>query len=381
MKYIFKKRSNILFACLLDAVGYGVRSIWPRKLSAIQAAPGHFLVIRLDHIGDVLSSTALPKILKEHFPASRVYFLTSSWAAPLLENNPFLDEVLVYDTRWFQKKNYADVGKKLRLFPLIKAVRRLNVGVGIGLRGDLRENFFMAFCGMKERIGYGITGGGFCLTREVPYSKGVHETTHTLDLLNALGIRTASLEPQLYFAEREREAFRSRLEKSGIVLGEACVGFQVDAGTKAKEWPPEHAAAFLDQFLAGHGDRRIVLVGSDKRKADLISNAHADDPRLVNLVGQTSLRELAALLKELKLFIGPDSGPSHLALALGVKTILLYSGTNVYAQWKPLSERAVVLKKEVDCSPCGLEVCTVAGHPCMSRTTPEELLSTVLENL
>ena len=90
-KYVFRKRVNILAATLIDAVGYCFLRLFHRPKHRSKKELKNILIIRLDHLGDVLSATAVPKILKENFTACRVTFLTSSWAAPLLENNPFID--------------------------------------------------------------------------------------------------------------------------------------------------------------------------------------------------------------------------------------------------------------------------------------------------
>jgi ADP-heptose:LPS heptosyltransferase len=94
----------------------------------------------------------------------------------------------------------------------------------------------------------------------------------------------------------------------------------------------------------------------------------------VDLGGRTSLRQLCALMPLLDAFIGPDSGPTHLAAASGVPTVFLFSGQNEYGRWKPRAERARTLRREVPCAPCGLRRCTVAGHPCMAGIDPAEAL-------
>ena len=116
-----------------------------------------------------------------------------------------------------------------------------------------------------------------------------------------------------------------------------------------------------------------MLVGSDARiAAGLAGDFHPS--RLINLTGKTSLRELLLLCGRFKFFIGPDSGPSHIASSLGIPTVFLYSGSNDFNVWRPLAENATVLRNPVPCAPCGLEVCNVQGHPCMSGITPQSVL-------
>ena len=100
LKYVYKKKRYQLLAGLADALGYPLFSLWPRKAPP---APDRrtILLIRLDHLGDTLYSTAAPKLLKERFPQARVLCLVSSYAAPLFEKNPFVDETWIYDASWF----------------------------------------------------------------------------------------------------------------------------------------------------------------------------------------------------------------------------------------------------------------------------------------
>src|SRR3989338_9593826 len=178
MKYIFKKKTNFFLISLFDAIGYSLSLLLRRAKSYTdsQASFKNILLIRMDHLGDVLPCTAVPKIIKENFPNARVFFLTSSWAAPLLLNNPFVDDVMVFDAPWFAKSRYAKDRQALGLSKLISELRKRSIDIALGPRGDLRENMIFWFDGIKHRVGYGITGGGFLLTQEAPYEKGAHES-------------------------------------------------------------------------------------------------------------------------------------------------------------------------------------------------------------
>lgn len=379
MKYVFRKKRNIVLVGLLDTAGYLASRLFQRKRGKFPADPKSILIIRIDHLGDVLSSTAIPKVIKEHFSGCRVIFLTSSWAAPLLESNPFVDEVLIFDAPWFYKKRYKKSAQSLSFWKLVRALRARKIAMGLGLRGDLRENLIMALGGLKERVGFGEAGGGFLLTREVPYRMLSHESEHRVDLLRTLGIRKVSLEPQLYFSEKEEALMESRLPLLGLAGGGKYVGFQLDAGTEAKEWPVAHMRSFIRAFnerLPGH---QIVLIGSSKKRLKELTDGA--ELKCIDLIGRTSLRDLCLLVKRFRVFIGPDSGPTHIAAALGVPCVFLYSGTNAFEQWKPLSESAVILRHAVPCSPCHLEVCKVPGHPCMSEIRPEAVLQALEEKL
>ncbi|MBI4352753.1 MAG: glycosyltransferase family 9 protein [Candidatus Omnitrophica bacterium] len=374
-KYIFRKKRNIFLASVLDAVGFLVCRFFrrPRKRPAGRGYRT-ILVIRMDHLGDVLWTTGVPKVLRESFPQARVVFLTSSWTAGLLEKNPFVDEVLLFDAPWFSKKRYPRSSQSLSFFKLISVLRKKKIDLGLGLRGDLRENLLMALGGIRERIGYGVTGGGFLLTREAPYRKDAHPSERTGELLGALGVKVSSLAPQLYLPEEEEEKLADRFREWGIVPGEKYVGFQAGAGTPAKEWPKEHGVEWMRRLARRFPDCRVILLGKSAEGRYDFGVPSDGLPQVIDLTGRTALRELCFLLRRLEAFVGPDSGPTQLAAALGIPTVFLYSGTNSLEAWMRPSETSTVLKHEVPCAPCGLEICKVKGHPCMTGIKPEEVI-------
>ena len=322
---------------------------------AAALSPKKILVIRRDQIGDILPATALPQILKEHFSGAELHFLTSAAGEELLRNNPYVDRVWT-DSRRMRGQKYD---------------------LGFAPRGDVRDNFLMWRLGAGRRLGYGITGGGFFLTDEIPYKKGVHESRHTLDLLNVLGVHPAKLAPSIHWSAEEERRFEKQLAGQGV-SGPGWIGVQVDAGTEAKQWPLENFKRFLEGLQSKFPDAKTVLVGADRARARELAGA-APGLRVVDLAGKTGLRELLYLLKRLSLFIGADSGPGHAAASFGVPVLFLYSGTNVFDEWRSLEESAEFLRNPVPCSPCHLTLCPVPGHPCMTGIAPKRAVDWVLE--
>ena len=374
MKYVFKKKTSRFLASFLDAAGYPVFWLFGRRGHSLTSEnPASVLVVRLDHLGDVLLSTAVPKAIKQNFPNCRVIFLTASWAAPLLQGNPFVDEILQFDASWFSNRRYQRSVKAYGLWGLLWALRERKIDLALGLRGDLRENLLVFAAGIRERVGYGITGGGFFLTKEVAYRHDAHESEHQKDLLGALGLKVDSLEPSIYLSNHEEMHFEKRLEPFGLEGDKNFICLLLSSGAPSKDWAASRLDEFIKLFVSHFPAYRIVLVGSSRRISDQLNTR--GDERVLNLVGETTLRELCLLIKKSKFFIGPESGPTHVASVLGVPTLFLYSGTNRYERWKPLQEAAMVLRHPVPCSPCESEICHVEGHPCMAEIRPEEVLN------
>lgn len=381
-KYIYKKKRYIVLASLLDLIGYSVFGILSKFRRQTCNPPNSILIIRLDHLGDVLLSSEVPRALKGLYPKATISFLTSSYSKPLLVNHPYIDEIIVYDPPWFSKNRFKKNDGGMTYWKLSSLVRKKKFDLGIGLRGDLRENFLLFISGARERIGYGITGGGFLLSRECYFRQRVPEREHTLDIVRALGGQAHEWTPEIFITQEEKHGFFKKVNPMGLEDHTRWIGLQLGSGYGSKDWKREHFYDFLEQLNRAYPEDSIVLIGNQRAK--LIQKYGTDifhHVKCVDLVDRLSLRELLILLKQLHVMIGYDSGPAHIASASGVPTVFLFSGTNNLDEWKPMAKNAFVLKCPVTCSPCHREICPVEGHPCMTGITPGAVMKAVKEIL
>ncbi|MEI8345635.1 MAG: glycosyltransferase family 9 protein, partial [Candidatus Omnitrophota bacterium] len=296
----------------MDAAG-SVLFFRRRCPSSTIPAPKSFLVTRIDHLGDVLLSLPVAAELKKRYPQCRVVFLVSSAALALLKNNPDIDEVVLYDAPWFVRQRGS---KNRSFFGLAQKLRAMRFDAALSLRGDLRENLLVFMAGIGLRIGYGITGGGFLLNREIAYDTMVPESKRIGALLKTLDIDPGPWRPKLYFDEAEKSEFESLWRAWGAQTSKKQVGLQMDAVVASRQWPAVYLKSFCDEFARRFSDARLVLIGS-KALAHVPAGA-------VDLTGKTTIRQLCLLLGRLDSFVGLDSGPSHLAAALEVPTLCLY---------------------------------------------------------
>lgn len=360
MKYVYRSTWKRVCAAALDTAGGVLRG----KSSYPPAEPDRILVVRLDHLGDILLTTGMPKALKEAYPSARVDLLVPSWGAPLFENNPFVDDVLTYDAPWFAGSRFKR-GSKRSWGALAGELRRRRYAIGLSLRGDAREHLLLRLGKVRYTIGYGITGGGFLLSRVAPYLPGRHELDRRADLLRELGVRSADLGPKLYF--RDDEDPEQLLSRLGVPAGRPRIGLQIGAGATSKTWSDDKVAEFVRLVGSRHPGAVLVLLGTRSPRLP-------DTPglRVADLTGRTGIRELCVSMRGLDAVVGYDSGPTHLASVLDVPTLFLYSGVNRFEEWKPLAESARVLRRPVDCSPCELTACPIPGHPCLEGIQPSQ---------
>jgi ADP-heptose:LPS heptosyltransferase len=224
------------------------------------------------------------------------------------------------------------------------------------------------------RVGWSCGGGGFLLTHSARYVPGRPEIASRLALLAELGIRPAAGESwSRRFAPSNVARGRITIRLSGIE-NLPLVVIHVGAGTPAKQWPPGHWRAVI-AALGNRWGAQVVLVGSASERRLAAAIGAGQNGRVLDWTGRLDLNELAALVERADLFLGADSGPAHLAAAVGTPLVTLFSGTNQPAQWQPRGSRVVVVRLPVACSPCHRQRCGLRDHPCMTGLEPSAVLA------
>ena len=324
------------------------------------------LVRATNWLGDAVMTTPALAAVREGFPDARIVLLARPLVAELFRHHPDVDEVMVYE---LPGRHEGALGR-LRLAGEVRR-RRFD---GALLLQNAFDAALIAFLGrIPERAGYPTDGRRIFLTLPVPLTPAIlerHEVEYYLCLLDGLGIpRAVPAALKLAVTEEEREAMVTRLASLGIERGAPIVTINPGATYgSAKRWYPDRFAAVADT-LSAEWSARVVVVGSaaESPLAGEIEAATRNPP--VNLAGKTTVRELMALLSLSSFLVTNDSGPMHIGAALGVPLVAIFGPTD-WRRTSPWSERAKVVRVEIDCSPCRLRVCD-RGHECMLGVTPE----------
>ncbi|MBI3291240.1 MAG: glycosyltransferase family 9 protein [Elusimicrobia bacterium] len=333
------------------------------------------LILRLDHIGDVVLSLPVYRAVKRENPGLHLTVLVSSDGAAVLRDEPSINEIWTYEAPWFARHLVSGKGYP-EFLRLVAKIRCARFDAAIDLRGDLRHILLLWLAGIPLRLGYGITGGGPLLTHELSYDGEQHVLQRNLVFLNIGGSKTDTWDGRLILNESPAERtwihqFES-LPRPWILLHSG-------AGTASKQWPQEH----LDTFLAMAQNAlrgTLILIGLE---STLLSSGSAEGGalRTLDLRGKTSLQQLLSLLMRGDSLISTDSGPLHLGAALGIPCLSLWSGVNNPTVWAPVFPYCYRLQHEVPCQYCERRVCPIAGHPCMSGLRPEDVLRKTQELL
>lgn len=331
--------------------------------------PKRILLIKLRYIGDVVLSTPLLRILAKRVPSASVSFLVNRGTEGVLQGNPYLHETLLVSRGSWK----SQVG-------FIAALRRAHFDAVLDLTDGDRSAFLSLMTGAPLRVGYNRENRirGKCYTHVVTSDYGsMHMVDYHAQVLSFLGISDSIGQPEIFLSPMEEEQGRQWVQcltPSGTRL----VLLHPSARYPFKAWPPERFAALADR-LAQEGNT-VALIGNHRE--DLLGRRICELCHSVphNLMGKTSLPQLAGLMKFSALLIGNDGGPMHMAGAVGCSVLGLFGPTDP-AVWGPRGEGGSVIYKSLDCRECFYPGCHRGENSCMKMITVEEVFDKALDIL
>jgi ADP-heptose:LPS heptosyltransferase len=333
-------------------------------------------VFRLDQLGDVLLALPALEALSRGLPGAQIDFFIEPGAKEMVELADLKINLRPLLAPWLAKPGFRS-GTRKALGKLTGLLREGNYDAAIDLRGDLHHILAMKCSAVPIRIGRTLTGGGFWLTHPVARCPGLHEVEQNLDLLEKTGIPVSQeiRFPKLFPGGEDH--LKQISVRGSLNLTRPIVAIHAVCAATAKRWPVSYWRQLIAKLPP---DIDVVMVGSEKEKVEIAEIAK-DCPREVSVAaGLFQLRELAAFLKQCKLFVGVDSGPAHIAAAVGTPVVSIFSGTNSAAQWAPHGPQVSLLQKQTPCSPCERTECPF-NNECMRQIGVEEVLGLVNKNL
>ena len=322
------------------------------------------LVLRLERIGDLMMSLPAIHALRRLAPHAEIDLVVGSWNAQLAALIRGITRVDTLDARWLSRDaGGLGVAAMMRH---ARGWRGRSYDCAINLEGDIRSNLVLAMSGARWCAGFGMAGGGPVLDVVAPFTALAHTATNGVRLVyDALG---EPLPPDVSLTGPGRDIAAAlpadalllpadSRAHAGHVLGPAAgfrhvVGIQTGAGRLVKDWAATRMAQIASRLVTRRG-AAIVLTGApdDRAAADTIRAALPASAVLIDLVGSLDLVALAAVLERLSVFITPDTGPMHLAAAVGTPVAALF-GPSSPDRWGPLSSRCRVVRVDLPCSPC-----------------------------
>jgi len=337
------------------------------------------LIIKPSSMGDVIQALPVLTALKEAHPRARVTWLVARPFAGLLEGHPRVDEVLIFD-----RQRFGGMGQSLTIaaefLGFLQRLRARRFTTVIDLQGLLRSGLLAMATGAPSRIGFREARelAPLFYTAEVSVPQAeTHAVDRYLAVARRLGLGTPRATDHLPVPDEARRAVRRRLaEEAGIGPGEPYLAVCAHARWVTKQWAPERFARVLEAMRAETG-ARAVLVGSGDavESARAIREASPEPP--IDLTNRTTLKELVAVIAEARAMLTNDSGPMHVAAAVGKPVVAIFGPTNP-RRTGPYGPRHRVLAGRAACSPCYRRRCLygagAAGLLCLTNITPDEVL-------
>jgi lipopolysaccharide heptosyltransferase II len=347
--------------------------------------PKRILVIRTDFLGDVVLTLPAIQALARTYPAAEIDFLVLPRNAPIVQDQPGIARVISCEPLlWLGSRQ-----GRAKLREAIAQAHEAKYDLAISVCGDT-ASIVARLSGAKRRIGFAGEAFPGWLTDPVPgkrYTLGIHESRYGLMLAAAAGAGIPPLGmPQEHSMLRVGEPARQRVAEllalAGIAAERPVIALHPGSGNgNAKRWPLPHWAKLAEMLLAEE-DAAIVLIGApdDRPLAQGIMRRMAHLERVTDLTGQTTLLELAALLQRADVVVTGDSGPLHVAEAVGTRVVALHGPTDP-AQSGPIGPEAIVFWNKVWCAPCynpnATAECRFGNPICMKGLMPAEVLPAV----
>ena len=350
----------------------------------IMPVPKRILVVHPNWVGDVLFTFPFLAALRENYPEAEI----TCWVVPrcveLLQEQPFIDEVLVYDER-----------KTCGIFSTWEFITRLRAkkfDAAFMLHRSMTRLLLCVLAGIPKRIGYANWKQRWLLTdplwphpakkgqqaRQEWIQHGKHKVEYFLDLARFAGIKVHRPWYQFHVAERMKGWAGGQLKTMGVE-DKPFVVVQPGANWELKRWPAENFAKLLDHFV----DERIpVVVTGSKTDESLIAQVVGRGRRGVcAFYGKNGLEELAAIFHRAALVVTNDTGPMHLASAVGTPVVALFGPTQPQLTGPYGKGRVRILRKEVGCNedPCYNLGCK--ENVCMRAISVDEVWRTCCELL
>jgi len=334
-----------------------------------QTPPGRILIIKPSAIGDVVHTLPILNLLRRRWPASHISWLITPECAGLLQGHPQLDEVIPFDRKLFGRtwKSFA-AAAKLLTFSL--ALRKKKFDLVIDLQGLFRSGLLSIATGAEYRIGSTNArefGWMFCTHLARIDSWDQHAIERYLTIAEYLGLGRAPVK----FVFATDAADRAHVD-SLLPPGERFAVLLPATHWPTKRWPIEHFAALVQPMRDRFGLTTILAGGPDA--AALAPSV----PGVVNLAGKTTLRQLVALLERADLVIANDTGPMHIASALGKPLVTMFGPTSP-VQTGPYQRMSSVVQLDIPCSPCFSRKCS--HHSCLKLLPVEPVLQLAAQQL
>jgi len=322
---------------------------------------GNILIFNPFGIGDVIFSTPLVKAIKNAYPASTVTYICNKRGCCVLEHNPKVDKIIIYEKDDFRKIAGRSRILFLREFVrFIKTVKAADADLMIDLSLNHQASLAAKLMGIKRRIGFNFRDRGKFLTEKIELDgfDDKHVILYYLDVLKLIGINTEGLYPEAFTSD-EQDEWAGRFFKENRIVDKQVIGIVPGGGkswgadARYRRWPIAHFAHTVDKIIDRFGVS--VLLFGDRTERKICENMkRLMKNNVINTGGQTNIGQFMALAKRCKLILCNEGGPLHIAVALGTPTVSIFGPVdeNVYGPYSEREDMNLIVRDRSKCRPC-----------------------------
>lgn len=323
------------------------------------------LIIKPSSLGDIIDALPAVGSIRRGYPAARISWLVKSEWAPVLKGHPFIDEVIAVPFTW-------------RGIPqLIQAVRRRPFDLVVDLQGLLRSALLGAAAGAPVRIGFSAAreGAACFYTDRVDIPEGVlHAVDRYREIARAFGCDVSQIDFGIPATEESAAGINRLFSEIDLSTFDPFILIHPTARWESKKWVPSRFAELAD-WLIREKKTPILFVGSRGEREAVEQIVQKMKQKAINIAGKTTLPELTELIRRAEYFICNDSGPMHLAAAVGTPVVALFGPTDPN-KIGPYGAGHKVIRKEISCSGCHRNRC-VRDNECMRAISVEEVIKEI----
>lgn len=340
------------------------------------------LCVRLDYLGDVLMTTPALRALRQSLPDRHITLLTSPGGAAVAPYIPEVDDTIAYGAPWMKSSDEHSAETDLAMIRrLAREAFDAAVIFTVYSQNPLPAAMLCYLAGIPLRLAHCHENPYRLLTHwerdPEPQERIRHEVRRQLDLVESVGARTADERLSFRIPPADATFAQSLLGAMGIDAARPWIVLHPGASAPSRRYPPQHwttaAGALLQRLRCP-----LIFTGSEQ-EAPLVEQIRRGMPGTHSLAGQLSLGQLAALIAQAPLLISNNTGPAHIAAAVGTPIVDLYALTNPqHAPWQVPSR---VLFHDVPCRNCYKSICPHGHNDCLAKVPPAQVVDAALELL
>jgi heptosyltransferase-2 len=338
--------------------------------------PERILIIQTAFLGDVILCTPLIKGVRKKYPESKIFFLVIPQTRELLQNNPYLDEIIVYDKKGKEKSI-------LRYLDLVKRIKAKNFDWAFIPHRSLRSTLLAYLAGIPQRVGFNKSAGSFLFTKKIKYIQNQPETERNLSLLETKSSSENDFLPELFPSDDDFRYVEDLFKSWNIKEDDKVVGIAPGSVWETKKWIPDRFGQVAD-FLMERFKVKVIFLGG--KEDESLSLEISKDMRNKSFIatGKTTSLQSAAMISRCKVILSNDTAPMHMAVGMKTPVVAIFGSTIPEFGFAPTGKNDVVIQKEVYCRPCGIHgrrKCPEKHFRCMKEITVEEVLESVAHRL